>query len=84
MWSYVIFTHDALVRIIYLHRRGAFSVARFDLQGIEKALTRGTSRGLTPRFFVFTKINILLYYTRLNDRSDKYEQIRAYSHYIIV
>ena len=24
------------------------------------------------------------YYTRLNDRSDNYEQIRAYSHYGIV
>ena len=28
---------DALSRIIYLHRRGAFSVARFDLQGNAKA-----------------------------------------------
>lgn len=43
------FTHDALGRIIYLHRRGAFSVARFDLQGSAKALTRGTGRGLAPR-----------------------------------
>lgn len=30
------------------------SVARFDLQGNAKALTRGTGRGLTPRFFVCT------------------------------
>lgn len=29
--------------IIYLHQRGAFSVARFDNPGNAKALTRGTS-----------------------------------------
>lgn len=61
-----------------------FSVARFDLQGSAKALTRGTGRGLAPRFFLYSQTNQLLYYTRLNDRSDNYEQIRAYSHYGIV
>lgn len=35
-------------------------------------------------FFCIHKNNPLLYYTRLNDRNDNYEQIRAYSHYGIV
>ena len=35
---------------IYMHRRGAFGVARFDLPGNAKALTRGTSDRLAPRF----------------------------------
>lgn len=34
--------------------------------------------------FLYSQTNPLLYYTRLNDRSDNYEQIRAYSHYGIV
>lgn len=34
--------------------------------------------------FLYSQTNQLLYYTRLNDRSDNYEQIRAYSHYGIV
>lgn len=37
-----------------------------------------------PRFFLYSQTNPLLYYTRLNDRNDNYEQIRAYSHYGIV
>ena len=37
---------------IYTHRRGAFSVARFDNQGNARALLRGTSIRLAPRFFV--------------------------------
>lgn len=32
------------------------SVARFDLQGSAKALTRGTGRGLAPRFFCIHKL----------------------------
>lgn len=64
--------------------RRCISVARFDLQGCAKALTRGTGRGLAPRFFLYSQTNPLLYYTRLNDRNDNYEQIRAYSHYGIV
>ena len=60
------------------------SVARFDLQGSAKALTRGTGRGLAPRFFLYSQTNPLLYYTCLNDRNDNYEQILAYSHYGIV
>lgn len=35
-------------------------------------------------FFLYSQTNPLLYYTRLNDRNDNYEQIRAYSHYGIV
>ena len=35
---------------IYIHRRGAFSVARFDNQGNARALLRGTSIRLAPRF----------------------------------
>lgn len=35
-------------------------------------------------FFLYSQTNPLLYYTRLNDRSDNYEQIRAYSHNGIV
>ena len=34
--------------------------------------------------FLYSQTNPLLYYTRLNDRNDNYEQIRAYSHYGIV
>lgn len=34
--------------------------------------------------FLYSQTNPLLYYTRLNDRSDNYEQIWAYSHYGIV
>ena len=34
--------------------------------------------------FLYSQTNPLLYYTRLNDRSYNYEQIRAYSHYGIV
>lgn len=37
-------------KIIYIHWRGAFSVARFDLPGNAKALTRGTGNRLAPRF----------------------------------
>ena len=31
------------------------SIARFDLQGSAKALTRGTGRGLAPRFFLYSQ-----------------------------
>lgn len=43
---------------LYTHLRGAFIVARFDILGNAKALTRGTGRGLTPRFS-FVCINTL-------------------------
>ena len=36
---------------LYTHSRGAFSIARFDNLGNAKALTRGTSSRLAPRFF---------------------------------
>ena len=49
------FAYGIVVRIVYLHRRGAFSVARFDILGNAKTLTRGTSRGLAPRFFIVYK-----------------------------
>ena len=35
---------------LYTHSRGAFSIARFDNLGNAKALTRGTSSRLAPRF----------------------------------
>ena len=38
---------------IYIHIRGAFSVARFDLPGNAKALTRGTSDRTGSTFFLF-------------------------------
>lgn len=39
---------------------------------------------IVSTLFLYSQTNPLLYYTRLNDRSDNYEQIRAYSHYGIV
>ena len=51
----------ANVGILYTHRRGAFGVARFDKQGNARALTRGTSTRLAPRFlcrYVSTKKKI--------------------------
>ena len=38
---------------LYIHIRGAFSVARFDKQGNAKASTRGTSNRTGSTFFVF-------------------------------
>ena len=38
------------VIIIYVHQRGAFSVARFDLSGNARASTRGLGNRLAPRF----------------------------------
>jgi len=38
--------------VYYMHQRGAFNVARFDNLGNAKALTRGTSDRLAPRFFM--------------------------------
>ena len=44
---------------LYTHLRGAFSVARFDILGNAKALTRGTSdRTGSTFFYVYAKINI--------------------------
>lgn len=44
-------------RIIYIHRRGAFGVARFDRLGNARALMRGTSdRYSSHAFFV---VNLL-------------------------
>lgn len=39
---------------IYLHQRGAFSVARFDNPGNAKALTSGTSARTGSTLFVYT------------------------------
>ena len=36
---------------LYTHLRGAFSVARFDILGNAKALTRGTSDRIGSTFF---------------------------------
>ena len=36
---------------MYIHQRGAFSVAQFDYQGNAKALHRGLGTELAPRFF---------------------------------
>ena len=41
------------IYIICIHIRGAFSVARFDLPGNAKALTRGTSIRTGSTFFLF-------------------------------
>lgn len=43
---------------MHIHRRGAFSVARFDYQGNAKALHRGPGTELAPRFlFVCMNLN---------------------------
>ena len=47
------------VGILYIHIRGAFSVARFDNPGNAKALTRGTSDRTGSTFFLCMIINIL-------------------------
>ena len=45
---------------LYIHIRGAFSVARFDKQGNAKASTRGTSNRTGSTFFVFVCIQSFL------------------------
>ena len=43
---------------LYTHLRGAFSVARFDILGNAKALTRGTSdRTGSTFFYAYVKLN---------------------------
>ena len=61
-WVYYIYPSLALVHtnvddgILYIHIRGAFSVARFDLQGNAKAFMRGTSdRTGSTFYFVYVK-----------------------------
>ncbi len=42
--------------MLYIHRRGAFSVARFGKKGNAKASTRGTGKELAPRFLFVYKL----------------------------
>ena len=48
------------IHTIYLHTRGAFSIARFDKQGNAKAQMRGTSEGMAPRSFSCVSLNLKL------------------------
>ena len=56
---------------IYTHRRGAFSVARFDNQGNARALLRGTSIRLAPRFFVCMYESLLTGFVNLGPIDEK-------------
>ena len=48
------YSREAKIVVFYIiHIRGAFSVARFDLPGNAKALTRGTSIRTGSTFFLF-------------------------------
>ena len=49
-----------MVGITYIHMRGAFSVARFDLQGNAKAFMRGTSDRIGSTFFYWYVATTLL------------------------
>lgn len=66
---YIPKSHDMNVltlRVLYIHWRGVFSVARFDNPGNAKALTRGTGDRQAPRFFYAygNAINNMLYRSR--------------------
>ena len=45
---------------VYIHHRGAFSVARFENQGNARALLRGTSDRSSSTLFLYLKIQILI------------------------
>jgi hypothetical protein len=45
-------------KTIHTLQRGAFSIARFDLQGYARAQMRGTSERLAPRFFIYVSREI--------------------------
>ena len=49
-WWCSICTHSEKC-VTYIHRRGAFSIARFDRQGMREPLDRGPGTELAPRFF---------------------------------
>ena len=60
---------------LYTHLRGAFSVARFDILGNAKALTRGTSdRTGSTFFYVYAKDRILTANMGAIGLSKSYEQ----------
>ena len=56
----------------------------FRLTGQCEGLNTWNGQRTGSTLFLYSQTNPLLYYTRLNDRNDNYEQIRAYSHYGIV
>ena len=60
---------------LYTHLRGAFSVARFDILGNAKALTRGTSdRTGSTFFYAYVKDRILTANMGAIGLSKSYEQ----------
>ena len=74
-----------LFMIWFLHFISLLSVVcRCNHQDLLSRINAVLAYTVSTLFFCIHKNNPLLYYTRLNDRNDNYEQIRAYSHYGIV
>lgn len=74
-----------LFMIWFLHFLSLLSVVcRYYRQSSSSRIIVVLVYTVSTLFFLYSQTNPLLYYTRLNDRNDNYEQIRAYSHYGIV
>ena len=74
-----------LFMIWFLHFLSLLSViCRYCRQNSSSRIIAVLVYTVSTSFFLYSQTNPLLYYTRLNDRNDNYEQIRAYSHYGIV
>lgn len=74
-----------LFMIWFLHFLSLLSViCRYYRQNSSSRIIVVLVYTVSTSFFLYSQTNPLLYYTRLNDRNDNYEQIRAYSHYGIV